>query len=36
MKALVFENDLKLDENYKLGLVDLNIGLEAVICGYCS
>lgn len=27
---------IKLDENYKSGVVDLNIGLEAVICGYCS
>ncbi len=27
---------IKLDENYKNGNVDLNIGLETVICGYCS
>ena len=27
---------IKLDENYKSGAIDLNIGLETVICGYCS
>ena len=25
-----------LDANYKLGLIDLNIGLEAILCRYCS
>lgn len=35
LKNILFQF-VKLDENYKLGLVDLNIGLEAVICGYCS
>ncbi|MBO5349255.1 MAG: DNA polymerase III subunit delta [Clostridia bacterium] len=27
---------VKLDEGYKSGVIDLNIGLESVICGYCS
>lgn len=27
---------IKLDESYKSGVIDLNIGLESVICGYCS
>ena len=27
---------IKLDENYKSGAIDLNVGLESVICGYCS
>lgn len=27
---------INLDEKYKLGNVDLNIGLESVICGYCG
>jgi len=27
---------VKIDEDYKIGNVDLNVGLEAVICGYCS
>ncbi len=26
----------KLDEDYKSGIVDLNVGLETLICGYCS
>lgn len=25
-----------LDANYKIGLIDLNIGLEAILCKYCS
>lgn len=25
-----------LDANYKVGLIDLNIGLEAILCKYCS
>ena len=25
-----------LDSNYKTGLIDLNIGLEAILCKYCS
>lgn len=26
----------KLDETYKSGVIDINVGLESVICGYCS
>lgn len=26
----------ELDYKYKVGLIDLNIGLEAIICKYCS
>lgn len=26
---------VKLDEDYKAGVIDLNIGLESVLCGYC-
>ena len=25
-----------LDYNYKIGLIDINIGLEAILCTYCS
>ena len=27
---------INLDENYKSGLIDLSLGLEAVLCKYCS
>jgi DNA polymerase-3 subunit delta len=27
---------INLDANYKIGLIDLNIGLESVLCRYCS
>lgn len=26
----------KLDSDYKVGLIDLNIGLETILCNYCS
>ena len=25
-----------LDYKYKIGLIDLNVGLEAILCAYCS
>lgn len=25
-----------LDTNYKQGKIDINIGLEAILCNYCS
>ena len=25
-----------LDYKYKIGLIDLNVGLEAILCVYCS
>ena len=27
---------IDLDYNYKSGLIDLNVGLEAILCNYCS
>lgn len=27
---------INLDANYKTGLIDINVGLEAVLCRYCS
>lgn len=35
LKNILFKL-IELDENYKNGNIDLNIGLESVICGYCS
>ena len=32
----VLEEFINLDANYKVGLIDLNIGLEAILCRYCS
>lgn len=32
----VLEELIDLDANYKIGLIDLNIGLEAILCRYCS
>ncbi len=27
---------INLDANYKIGLIDLNVGLESILCRYCS
>ena len=27
---------IDLDYNYKIGLIDVNVGLEAILCTYCS
>ena len=27
---------VELDKNYKVGLIDLQIGLESILCRYCS
>lgn len=27
---------INLDYNYKIGLIDVNVGLEAILCTYCS
>lgn len=27
---------IELDANYKIGKIDINTGLEAIICRYCS
>ena len=32
----ILEELINLDTNYKIGLIDLNIGLEAILCNYCS
>ncbi len=34
LKEILFQF-VKLDEDYKAGVIDLNIGLESVLCGYC-
>ena len=35
LKDIIFEL-IELDANYKVGLIDLNIGLESILCRYCS
>ena len=32
----IIEELINLDTNYKSGMIDLNIGLEAILCTYCS
>lgn len=32
----IMEEFINLDVNYKTGLIDINVGLEAILCGYCS
>ena len=32
----ILEELINLDANYKIGLIDLNIGLESILCKYCS
>ena len=32
----VLEALIDLDANYKVGLISLEIGLEAILCRYCS
>ena len=32
----ILEELINLDANYKIGLIDLNIGLESILCRYCS
>lgn len=32
----IIEELINLDYSYKIGLIDLNIGLEAILCRYCS
>ena len=31
----ILEELINLDSNYKSGLIDLNVGLEAILCRYC-
>lgn len=32
----IMEELINLDSNYKLGLIDINVGLESILCRYCS
>jgi DNA polymerase-3 subunit delta len=32
----ILEELINLDANYKTGLIDINIGLESILCKYCS
>ena len=32
----ILEKLIDLDYKYKTGLIDINIGLEAILCTYCS
>lgn len=32
----IMQELVNLDANYKIGLIDLNIGLESILCRYCS
>ena len=32
----ILEELIAVDTNYKAGLIDFNIGLEAILCRYCS
>lgn len=32
----ILEAFINLDTDYKSGLIDINIGLDAIICNYCS
>lgn len=32
----ILEELANLDYNYKIGLIDLNIGIESILCNYCS
>lgn len=32
----ILQELINLDANYKTGIIDLNIGLDAILCTYCS
>ena len=32
----ILQNLRDLDYNYKIGLIDLQVGLESILCRYCS
>lgn len=32
---MILEELINLDKNYKVGLIDLNVGLESILCRYC-
>ena len=31
----IMEELINLDSNYKIGLIDINVGLESILCRYC-
>ena len=31
----ILEELINLDSNYKIGLIDINVGLESILCSYC-
>lgn len=32
----ILDDMIKLDMNYKIGLIDVNVGVETILCNYCS
>lgn len=32
----ILQELINIDSNYKVGLIDLNVGLESILCRYCS
>ena len=32
----ILDDMIELDTNYKIGIIDVNIGLETILCNYCS
>ena len=32
----ILQELINLDANYKIGLIDINVGIEAILCRYCS
>ena len=32
----IIDEMINLDSSYKIGLIDVNVGLEAILCRYCS
>ena len=32
----ILDDMIILDTNYKIGLIDVNIGVETILCNYCS
>ena len=32
----ILDDMMKLDTNYKIGLIDVEIGTQTILCNYCS
>ncbi len=32
----ILDDMISLDMNYKIGLIDVNVGVETILCNYCS